>query len=214
MQASAQIDFKSEEAADFAEVLDGLCAAMVLVDAGGHVTHANAAGRAMLADGNIVSIVGRDLLIFANRRVDSQLRDIFASTARGDIAGGRKGVAVPLNARNGERYVIHALPLTSGLCGGVALSYRAVAALFVHQASLSAPTPPEIIAQSYNLTPTELRVLLAVVEVGGVPEVAEALGICTTTVKTHLSRVYGKTGTRRQADLVKLVAGFANPLLN
>jgi hypothetical protein len=33
-------------------------------------------------------------------------------------------------------------------------------------------------------------------------------------VKTHLSRLYEKTGTRRQADLVKLVAGFVNPFLD
>ena len=55
--------------------------------------------------------------------------------------------------------------------------------------------------------------LLAIVEVGGVPEVAEALGIAEATVKTHLHRLFAKTGTRRQADLVKLVAGFANPLV-
>jgi Bacterial regulatory proteins, luxR family len=52
---------------------------------------------------------------------------------------------------------------------------------------------------------------LAVVEVGGVPEVAEALGVAETTVKTHLGRLYQKIGARRQADLVKVVAGFSNP---
>jgi len=60
----------------------------------------------------------------------------------------------------------------------------------------------------------ELRVLLAIVEVGGVPEVAEALGVAATTIKTHLGRVYKKTDTDRQADLVKVVAGFSNPLLD
>jgi DNA-binding CsgD family transcriptional regulator len=54
--------------------------------------------------------------------------------------------------------------------------------------------------------------LFAVVEVGGVPEVAEALGIAETTVKTHLSNVYKKTSRSRQADLVKLAAEFSNPL--
>jgi DNA-binding CsgD family transcriptional regulator len=70
-----------------------------------------------------------------------------------------------------------------------------------------------VIAKAYKLTPMELRVLLAIVEVGGVPEVAEALGVAETTVKTHLGRVYKKTGTGRQADLVKLVAAFSSPLL-
>ena len=55
--------------------------------------------------------------------------------------------------------------------------------------------------------------LLAIVDVGGVPDVAEALGIDETTVKTHLGRLFEKTGARRQADLVKIVAGFARPLV-
>jgi hypothetical protein len=46
-------------------------------------------------------------------------------------------------------------------------SYAAAAALFVHKAVLVAPSPPEIIAKSFKLTPSELRVLLAIVEVGG-----------------------------------------------
>jgi DNA-binding CsgD family transcriptional regulator len=50
------------------------------------------------------------------------------------------------------------------------------------------------------------------VKVGGVPEVAEALGVAENTVKFHLRHLFEKTGTGRQADLVKLVAGFANPL--
>ena len=57
-----------------------------------------------------------------------------------------------------------------------------------------------------------MRMPLAIVEVGGVPEVAEALGIGESTVKTHLGRLYEKTGPRRQADLVKLFAGYTSPL--
>jgi DNA-binding CsgD family transcriptional regulator len=89
-----------------------------------------------------------------------------------------------------------------------------VAALFLHAAALDTPSPPEAIAKAYKLTPMELRVLLGIVEVGGVPEVAEALGIAETTVRTHLHQAYQKTGVNRQAGLVKLVAGFSNPLLN
>jgi DNA-binding CsgD family transcriptional regulator len=54
----------------------------------------------------------------------------------------------------------------------------------------------------------------AVVQVGGVPEVADALGIGEATVKTHLHRLFGKTDTKRQSDLVKLVAGFSSPFVH
>ena len=130
----------------------------------------------------------------------------------GDAALGVKGIALPLTARNGERYVAHVLPLTSGARRDAGLAYNAVAALFVRKAALEACLASEVIGEMYNLTPTELRVLLAIVDVGGVPEVAASLGVAATTIKTHLSRLFEKTGVGRQADLVKLVAGFATPL--
>ena len=55
--------------------------------------------------------------------------------------------------------------------------------------------------------------LFAIIEVGGVPQVAAVLGVSEDTVKTHLKRVFAKTDTKRQADLVKLIAGYANPLI-
>jgi DNA-binding CsgD family transcriptional regulator len=84
--------------------------------------------------------------------------------------------------------------------------------VFVRKAAIEAPLAPEIIANHYRLTPTELRVLLTIVDIGGVRETSEALGIGESTVKTHLHRVFGKTGASRQADLVKLVASFSSPL--
>jgi DNA-binding CsgD family transcriptional regulator len=53
-------------------------------------------------------------------------------------------------------------------------------------------------------------VLLAIVEIVGVPEVADMLGIAASTARTDLNPVYDKTGVRRQADLVRLVARFSN----
>ena len=63
----------------------------------------------------------------------------------------------------------------------------------------------------YKLTGSEVRVLHAVVETGGVPEIAAALGILESTVRTHLKSLFEKTGAHRQADLVKLVATHASP---
>ena len=104
------------------------------------------------------------------------------------------------------------LPLTSGARRRAGMDYAAVAAVFVRKAAMESPYVPEVIARTYRLTPTELRVLLALVEVGGVSEVAATLGIARTTVKMHLRRLFEKTDSRRQADLVKLVAGFSSPL--
>jgi DNA-binding CsgD family transcriptional regulator len=207
------IEFKTAEAATFADTLDGLSAAMLFVDSNGRITHANAEGRAMIADGGVLrASLGR--LVVSDPDVNHGLREIFLAAATGDAAIGVRGVAVPLVARDGERYVAHVLPLSSGARRGAGVSYASAAALFVQKAALATSSPPAVVAKTYRLTPTELRVLLAIVEVGGgAPQVAETLGIGEGTVKTHLKRLYQKTGARRQADLVKLFAGYASPLL-
>lgn len=205
------IDLKKAEAATLADTLDGIAAGMFLVDAGGRIVHANTAGHTMLNAADVLRAEGGRLAA-NDPGADRTLTEAFAMSGAGDGAIGVKAVAVPLVARNGERHVAHVLPLTSGARRRAGASYSAAAALFVHKTTLGAPSPPEVIGKTFKLTPMELRVLLAIVEVGGVPEVAVALGIAETTVKTHLSRTYQKTGTARQAELVKLVAGFSNPL--
>jgi DNA-binding CsgD family transcriptional regulator/PAS domain-containing protein len=206
------VNVKKAESACFADILDGLSAGMILVDAKGRIVHANAAGTAILDDADFLrAINGR--LIASDSAINTAVQDILlAADGGGDDAVGAKGIALPLTAHTGERYVAHVLPLTSGARREAGLAYNAVAALFVRKATLKVYSPAEVIGTMYKLTPTELRVLLAIVDVGGVPEVAAALGVAATTIKTHLARLFAKTGVARQADLVKLVAGFSTPL--
>jgi len=70
------------------------------------------------------------------------------------------------------------------------------------------PPPLEAIAELYKFTAGEVRVLEAMLRVNGVQAIADMLGVAPGTVKTHLHNVFRKTGTKRQADLVKLVAGL------
>jgi DNA-binding CsgD family transcriptional regulator/PAS domain-containing protein len=201
------IDSRPFAAAAFAETLDGLGAGIFLVDAGRRILHANKAGHDMLrADDFLRSIKGQ--LVARDAQANQTLGDICDDN--GDGSTDARGLSVPFAARNGERYVMHVLPLASAArTGGVA--HGAVATLFVRKVALDS-THREIFARTFELTPAELRVLEAIVEVGGVPETSAALGIAESTVKTHLHRVFAKTGTRRQADLVKLAAGYSNPL--
>jgi DNA-binding CsgD family transcriptional regulator len=202
---------KQTEAVCFSDVLDGLSSGMILVDANGRIVHTNNAGNAILDAGDFLrAVCGR--LVASDLAINAALREILVAANVGDAALGTKGIALPLTAHDGERYVAHVLPLTSGARRAAGLAYNAVAALFIRKAALEPFSPPEVIGEMYKLTPTELRVLLAIVDIGGVPEVAAALGVAVTTIKTHLSRLFEKTGVARQADLVKLVAGFSTPL--
>jgi len=205
------INLHRVEAAALADTLDGLAAGLFLVDAGGRIVHANASGHALVHDGSCLSASSGRLLA-TDPQASEALRDVFVAAAGGDASLGAKGIAVPLKSRDGERYLAHTLPLTAGARRKAGTSYAAVAAVFVRKTELDLVSPFEAIARDFRLTPAEVRVLFTLVDVGGVPEAAPVLGISEATVKTHLKHIFEKTTANRQADLVKLVAGYTSPL--
>lgn len=72
--------------------------------------------------------------------------------------------------------------------------------------------PAEALAELYGLTLAESRVLEHIGQGETPQEAAERLGISLTTVKTHLQRIFAKTETTRQADLVRLVTRATPPV--
>jgi DNA-binding CsgD family transcriptional regulator len=210
LQVGKTLHHREAAATCFMDILDGLSAGMILLDATGQIVHANAAGNTLLEAADFLRRTPCGRLAAGDAPVNAALREMLVAAGAGDAVPG--AMALPLTAQSGERYVAHILPLTSGARRDAGLAYNAVAALFVRKATLAAFAPPDVIGEMYHLTPTELRVLHAIVDVGGVPEVAASLGVAATTIKTHLSRLFEKTGAGRQADLVKLVAGCSTPL--
>jgi len=194
--------------AAFADTLDDLRSGIFLLDAKQRIVHANKAGHAMLA-AKVLLRTGDGRLSTTEPNGRQALECGIAMASKVNPKASGKGQTMLF----GEGYVGHLLPLTAGARRSAGAMYEAVAALFVHKTAAEATSAPEIMAMRYGLTPMELNVLLAIVDGGGVPDVAEVLGIAPSTVRTHLLRVFAKTETRRQADLVKLVAGFSNPLL-
>jgi len=205
------IEEGSRQAASLSEALDGLASGLFLVDSRGRIVHVNEAGDRLVTEGRAVAIrEGR--LVAAQKSATALLAESFSAAASGDADLGIKGISVPIETRDGDHFVAHVLPLTSGARRDAGAHYAATAAVFVHPTTLHTPAAPELVAKTFGLTLSELRVLLTVTQVGGVAETADTLGVAEATVKTHLHRVFAKTGTSRQADLVKLIAGFAGPL--
>jgi DNA-binding CsgD family transcriptional regulator len=64
------------------------------------------------------------------------------------------------------------------------------------------------VAEACGLTPTEARMLGLIVKGMDTVAAARKLGIARTTARTHLQRLFAKTGTARQSELVRFVATF------
>jgi DNA-binding CsgD family transcriptional regulator len=190
-----------------ATTLDHVEAAVLLVAADGAIAFANEPAKTMLAEGTKIRTVDNALRAISTE-TDRILRNIFEAAKNGDASVGVRGVAVPLTTSSHERWFAHVLPLTSGNRRQTGLTYEAVAAIFIRQTAPDAPAPLEAIARHHKLTASEVRVLDALLKVNSVKGMADALGLSQATVKTHLHNLFRKTGTRRQSELVKLVAGI------
>ncbi len=207
------IDLAHIEAATFSNVIDGLSAAVFLVDADGRLKHANARGTDMLAAADPFS-TANGILEAASSTARRKLAASFAAAARGDAAVAELGVAVRVAGSDGRQFVAHVLPMTASRRREADGARGATAALFVRDADLAFPTAVKSMAEIFRLTPSETRVLHVVLEAGGIAMTSLLLRLAESTVKSHLRRIFAKTGTHTQVDLVKLAAGFTSPLAN
>jgi DNA-binding NarL/FixJ family response regulator len=65
-----------------------------------------------------------------------------------------------------------------------------------------APTPSNATARLQNLTPRELDVLRLIGRGAANQEIAQALSISETTVKSHIGHIFGKLGLRDRATAI------------
>lgn len=193
----------------YRQALDHLAVPVVLTGASGAILHANEAAQQMLSvEGPIRSRNG--LLQAQNPAVALALQEAIASAARADASLGSRGIGLPISAPGQPPAVAYVLPLTEGTARA---AFRpACAAVFVSTTTSASPLPEAVLTTLFDLTPAEARVLLRIGSGLSAPSSAVALGIGENTLKTHLNRIFAKTGTRRQADLVKLISDMGAPL--
>ena len=77
---------------------------------------------------------------------------------------------------------------------------------------MPAALPLAAFAELYGLTSTEARVLDHLARGRTPQDAADVLGVGLTTVKTHLQKLFAKTGTNRQTELLQLLARSTPPL--
>jgi DNA-binding CsgD family transcriptional regulator len=82
---------------------------------------------------------------------------------------------------------------------------RPVAAIFIADPEAVAAPALSQLQDQYGLTRAEAALTLELLKGDGMQAAADRLGVLVATARTHLHRVLAKTGTRRQADLVRLI---------
>lgn len=180
---------------------------ILLVGPAHRIVHANGAAEQILRSGDGLHI--RDQRLEATRAVaDATLnRSIAAALCAPSTSDPRStphGSSLIFARPSGKRpYVIHVLPVASG-------DSEARRALIAIVDPTAAPEPPaELLRRLYGLTRAEALVALQVLRCEGVAAAAETLSLSPATVRTHLRHIFEKTGTHRQAELVRLLIALA-----
>jgi DNA-binding CsgD family transcriptional regulator len=200
--------YKALQRAEF-QSLDRLSVGIALLDRTGREVFANAAACAMTASDGPLRLRNSVLTTFS--QVHSQrLGDLIDAALRGMPVG---TMSVP-HPRDGRLYTILVSSVRSrdiDRFGGHGM--RNVAAMLViHDPARPMEIPVEWIMDAYGLTLAEAKAALCAASGATIPEAACRLNVSPNTIKTHLRRVFAKTGTGRQSDLARVIASIA--LLN
>jgi DNA-binding CsgD family transcriptional regulator len=185
-------------------ILDMLAVAAVLVDASANIMHANASALRYFEEGTALLRDGEKLSANSERCNHDLRLAITEAAAAGEVRVPKTGLSVVLKGTDDRDLAAWVLPLGSGLRLSLGAPYAAQAAVFVRELGSTSPFPAELFVRHYGVTPDECRLLMALVQGMTLKDAADTLGIAHATAKSHLARLFQKTGSERQADLVRL----------
>lgn len=177
--------------------LNLLAVGVVLVEDGGRILNANRVAQQILERCDGLSVSGGRLLAAYGHDHTALGRSIAAASAavptNGALACGRPSGRRPLSVVV-KALRRHAHPDRPGF-----------AAVFITDPEQEVSAEAQDFAGLYGLTPAEARLASRLVRGMSPAQAAGALGLTVNTVRTHLKRIFSKTETRRQSDLVRLL---------
>jgi len=185
-----------------AEILDRLVQGVILVDAEARVIFANRAAESMLRAGRGL-VLGRAGLRAEIPGETRRLRRMIADCAEPRPGRGGAGGRLRLSREHGMPLTVLVAPHHTRFCWIDVVRPRAV--LFIADPEATAALSQQWLREDFGLTSAEAAVAVEVLEADGLRAVARRLGISLATARTHLAHVFDKTGTRRQAELVRLL---------
>ena len=208
---SDALDIRALRSEMLERTLDGLVAGVFLTARDGRVVYMNAAAERQIRTGNSIRIVNNRIFP-TDPAARAALSKAIDEASRDDIDMDMSEHSLAIPDIDGAGYVATLLPVDRGQRRGIVAPFAASVAVFTKDPVQAPLMPGEAFARLYKLTGGELRVLLALAQGLGAKEAADMLGISEPTVRTHLQRIFSKTDTSRQADLLRLLQNSTPPI--
>lgn len=192
-------------------VLDRVDLGVILVDADGRPLYFNRPAEALLARADGLS-VGRAGIAAALAEDTRRLHRAIAAAAAAGLPGGTidtagraaaAGAHIRVSRPSGGRpLLLTVIPVARArLHAGLA----AQVAIFITDPDGAASPAPALLREMFGLTAAEAALAIEISRGQGLEAAADRLSIAKTTARTHLARIFDKTDTSRQAELVRLL---------
>jgi DNA-binding CsgD family transcriptional regulator/PAS domain-containing protein len=125
---------------------------------------------------------------------------------------GLRGNGIPLPGADGSSAVCYVLPLGNSerrreLGPGLT-------AVFISTGAQGMPPAVEVLSALTGMTTRESHIALMIAGGSAPNEAAQELGISINTVRSHIARVFEKTGVSSQLGLARHISGLSLPLMN
>ena len=187
--------------AQMAEILDKVATAVFVIDDQCAIRHMNARGAQLIETGGIFQNRKTSLVALSPHEHYALVE---AMRKRGSAAP-----SVSFSTREGGVYAGTLLPLDAGRSREIGGGPMRLTALFVDKPPSRYELPGEAIGRKFRLTGAELQLLLALMDGLTLQGAADRFGVSIETVRTHLKRIFSKTDTTRQVDLVRKIGQIA-----
>lgn len=207
MQLTHRLGHERMDHAVAAQALDRLSQAVMMLDAESRVLFANRAANTLFGNGlNLAGGILQAGVSGQNRELHRMVAGCSCETP--DNAGGEIAIS-----RGAGRLALALLVIPAKSQPAWLASRNPCAMIFATDPETTAAPGIVFLQNQFGLTPAEAVLTRELLKGDGIKAAAMRIGIAEPTARTQLSSVLAKTGTSRQAELVRLVLNADSRLL-
>jgi DNA-binding CsgD family transcriptional regulator len=209
MQVATELGAAAQERDHFVTALDQLAVGVVLTSDTGKALHLNSAAERIVASGDGL-VMRQGHLVAGSHREQVRLQQLIGMTSAKTAAASfqRSGRCAVRRPSGKPPWLVLVAP-----CGEIGsadfLSSRPACLILIRHPEKQEGNAALELQQLFGLTMQESRVAVAIAEGHGIAHVAEEMGLSAITVRNHLQRVFAKTNSSRQAELVRVIAALS-----
>jgi DNA-binding CsgD family transcriptional regulator/PAS domain-containing protein len=200
----AKLSRTTSERDTYAQAVDQLSVATIILDEQGKLLNHNSVGEALLEEADGLYLHNLQLRI-KNLDINQKLQDAIERVVEAQQRGAAsivRALRVPRSTGRADLGMVIRPVATSQWNEGQS---SPCVALFISDPDLRESASQQILTDLFNLTPAEANLAILLARGLNLAEVSQTQEISQHTARAQLKSIFAKTGVSRQAELVRLI---------